>query len=97
MSRLFVAVMFLAALALVTTAVAQPPETVNFQGTLKTSGGMAVPDGNYNLTFRIYNQSVGGSPLWTEVQNVAVSGSLFNVILGLANPQVQLPTSPDHL
>jgi hypothetical protein len=86
MSRSFVAIMFLAVLAFVTTAMAQPPETVNFQGTLKTSGGMAVPDGNYNLTFRIYNQSVGGSPLWTEVQNVAVSGSLFNVILGLANP-----------
>jgi hypothetical protein len=86
MPRSFIAVMLLAVLALVTTAVAQPPETVNFQGTLKTSGGMAVPDGNYNLTFRIYNQSVGGSPLWTEVQNVAVSGSLFNVILGLANP-----------
>jgi hypothetical protein len=88
MPRLLIAVMLMLmpALALVTTAVAQPPETVNFQGTLKTSGGMAVPDGNYNLTFRIYDQAVGGAPLWSEVQNVAVAGSLFNVILGLANP-----------
>ncbi len=65
---------------------AQPPETMNYQGALTDAGGLAVPDGNYNLTFRIYDQAAGGAALWSEAHNTTVTGTIFSVILGSANP-----------
>ena len=59
-----------------------PPETISFQGALRDSVGSLVPDGDYNVTFRIYDVSSGGSALWTEEQTATVSGSVFSTILG---------------
>ncbi len=40
--------------------------TVNFQARLETAAGAIVPDGYYNVEFKLYNVSSGGSALWTE-------------------------------
>jgi hypothetical protein len=40
--------------------------TVNFQARLQTASGGIVPDGNYNVEFKLYSASSGGSALWTE-------------------------------
>lgn len=40
--------------------------TINFQARLKQSSGAVVPDGYYNVQFKLYSASSGGSPLWTE-------------------------------
>jgi hypothetical protein len=58
------------------------PKTMSYQGVLKNVDGTLVPDGNYSMTFRLYTVSTGGSALWTETQTAAVSGGIFNVILG---------------
>ena len=44
---------------------------MSYQGLLRTAIGNVVPDGNYTLTFRLYNVAAGGAALWTEAQTLA--------------------------
>lgn len=71
-------------------------KTINFQGRLLRASGAVVPDGNYNLQFRIYQDGTGsaagnpnGSLRWTEshINNntgsgVKVKNGYFSVTLG---------------
>jgi hypothetical protein len=60
-------------------------QKMNYQGLLTSSGTPYT--GTRSLVFRIYDQSSGGSMLWTETQgSVAVSNGIFNVVLGSVNP-----------
>ncbi|HEY4964739.1 MAG TPA: hypothetical protein VIH90_08695, partial [Candidatus Saccharimonadales bacterium] len=62
--------------------------TVNFQARLESSDGAIAPDGNYNVEFKIYSSSTGGSALWTEgylnsaSHPVVVSNGYLTVNLG---------------
>ncbi len=47
-------------------AVAATSSTLNFQARLMTGTGGIVPDGFYNVEFKIYSASSGGAALWTE-------------------------------
>lgn len=61
----------------------QAQASLSIQGILKKSNGVAVEDGTYNITFRLYSAPVGGSALWTEIQNgVEVSSGIYSTILG---------------
>ncbi|MFH1194658.1 MAG: hypothetical protein V1720_03025 [bacterium] len=64
----------------------QVPSTMSYQGILADNSGVPVPDGNYNLTFRLYNTANGGSPVWEEGQLLPVSKGVFNAILGSVIP-----------
>lgn len=64
----------------------QIPQTISYQGVLTDAGSDAVPDGNYNVTFRLYEVATGGTPLWEEAQLIAVTSGIFNVILGSVIP-----------
>jgi hypothetical protein len=59
---------------------------INYQGKLMDSSGSAVSDGTYNLEFKLYTASTGGSPIWTETRTtsnrVQVTTGLFSVLLG---------------
>ena len=56
---------------------------LTYQGLLKNSSGDPVPDASYNITFRIYNTSSGGSALWTSsVTSVTTAGGYFTDQLG---------------
>lgn len=80
-------------------AVPSTNKTVSFQGRLLTPGGAVVPDGSYNIQFKIYQDGAGtavnnpgGSLVWTEsyINNNANSGVLvkngyFSVSLGSIN------------
>lgn len=68
------------------TALGQIPQTMSYQGVLTDAGGAPVPDGNYSLTFKLYEVASGGSAVWSETQTVAVSEGIFNAILGSVNP-----------
>lgn len=61
---------------------AQVPRLISFQGTLRDDDGTLLPDGNYDMTFRIFNVEMGGEYLWEESRTVAVTGSMFSVALG---------------
>lgn len=64
----------------------QVPQTISYQGVLTDASGNLVSDGSYNLTFKLYDVTSGGTPLWTETQSASVSGGIFNVILGEGTP-----------
>jgi hypothetical protein len=71
---------------------AQIPPTMSYQGLLTNASGVPVADGNYSLTFKLYNTDLGGSPLWTETHpSVAVIKGIFNVILGSGGSPLTLP------
>lgn len=58
------------------------PDTVGFEGQLTNSSGQPVADGNYTITFSLYEVPSGGTVLWSETQSVAVSDGLYSVQLG---------------
>ncbi|MFQ5641432.1 MAG: tail fiber domain-containing protein [bacterium] len=60
----------------------QIPQTISYQGVLTDAEGNPVVDGDYTLTFKLYETATDGTPLWTEQQTVTVSNGLFNAILG---------------
>ncbi len=64
----------------------QVPQTINYQGVLTQPSGQPVSNGNYNLTFRLYDAAVAGTELWIEVQIIPVENGIFNVILGDVTP-----------
>jgi hypothetical protein len=71
-------------------ASAAPNNTINFQARLLTNTGALVPDGNYHIEFKIYDQSSGGTLHWTETRStgnlVAVKNGYISVALGSVNP-----------
>ncbi len=76
------------------------PQLINYNGTLTDASGNPVPDGNYDVTFTIYDAPTGSNVLWTEVWNatttkVIVADGTFNAMLGAHTP---IPTSffADH-
>lgn len=56
--------------------------TLSIQGIIQKSNGAAVDDGNYDLTFKLYPNLSGGSPVHTETQNVSVIGGIYSAELG---------------
>ncbi len=59
------------------------PGVINYQGRLLTPAGGAYTDGVYNIEFRLYEESTGGSSgLWARVYPVYVKDGYFNVMLG---------------
>lgn len=61
---------------------AQITPTLSIQGILKKSNGVAVEDGSYSITFKLYNVSSGGAALWNETQSgVEVSNGIYSATL----------------
>ena len=48
---------------------AQNSREISVQGFLKDGNGKAVPDGEYDITFIIYNAASGGQALWQAVKS----------------------------
>jgi len=70
------------------TAYADSASTVNFQARLQTAAGAIVPDGDYNVEFKLYDDATlgGAHLLWTETRTgantVAVKNGYLSVNLG---------------
>ena len=65
------------------------PTTMNFQGRLLDTTGTPVADGLYNMQFKLYDASSGGTLLWSEIREnngsdyrVQVTNGLFTTKLG---------------
>ncbi|MFW6210404.1 MAG: hypothetical protein ACOC4E_02865, partial [Patescibacteria group bacterium] len=65
---------------------AQPTPTINYQGKLTDTNGLAVPNDDYDIRFRLYDAASGGTALWSETRTggdqVSVTDGLFSVMLG---------------
>ncbi|MGB3023177.1 MAG: hypothetical protein WBB39_00005, partial [Candidatus Saccharimonadales bacterium] len=70
------------------SATAAIPSTMNFQGRLTDSTGTIMPDGLYNMQFRIYTVPTGGSATWSETREVSGSDYRVQVTNGLFSTQL---------
>jgi hypothetical protein len=63
-----------------------PPPLVRFAGVVPASAG-AEPGGTATLTFAVYADQQGGTPLWTEAQTVTLDAvGHYAVVLGSTQP-----------
>jgi hypothetical protein len=61
--------------------------TLSVQGILKKANGVAVDDGTYSMTFRLYTAESGGTAIWSENQsNIDVSSGIYSATLGTVEP-----------
>lgn len=67
------------------------PQMLSYQGKLTDTLGVPVPNGDYSVAFRLYDVPSGGSPFWSETQNVATRDGLFAVLLGSVTPISAVP------
>ncbi|MCK6693881.1 MAG: hypothetical protein L6Q97_17505, partial [Thermoanaerobaculia bacterium] len=65
---------------------------LSVQGLLKKSDGTSLPDGNYDLTFRFYADSIAGSSLEAITINTEVNGGVYSAVLsGFTNLTFAIP------
>jgi hypothetical protein len=69
------------------------PQMLSYQGKLTDTLGQPVPNGNYALTFRLYNAPTGGSAIWSEAQTIMAKNGLFSVLLGSVTPIGSVPAA----
>ncbi|MCB9738056.1 MAG: hypothetical protein H6747_02235 [Deltaproteobacteria bacterium] len=70
-------------LAFTSPATAATPTTSMLEGVLTSSGGSAAADGDYDITFSIYDAQTGGTKVWSEGPvKVKVAGGRFAHALG---------------
>ena len=62
---------------------AQVPSTINYQGYLTNSSGVAL-DGSYTLTFELFDAATAGASMWGPETHtsVPVARGIFHVALG---------------
>jgi len=69
-----------------------PPALLNYQGFLTDAGGNPV-DGEWQMTFRIYDSSEGAQAFFEQSESVMPDVGVFSVLLG-AEPDNALPVGP---
>ena len=62
------------------------PRVLNYQASLLDENNEPIADGGTPVTFRIYEDEFGGSPIWVEIQDVNSVDGFVNVYLGTQNP-----------
>jgi hypothetical protein len=62
------------------------PQAVQVQGVLTDGTGNPVTDGTYSLILTGWDDSTGGTLLWTENKTIQTAGGLFQVILDGEGP-----------
>ncbi len=60
---------------------AAAPTTINYQGFLTDSSGVAI-DGSHSITFKLYTALTGGSELWTSTKTITVTKGIYSTVLG---------------
>jgi hypothetical protein len=84
MKRLLTSFVLLLCLVSLQT-LAQIPEIITYQAQIVNSNGVIIPDGNYEMTFKLYNSETGGTALWTETQTLGVANGVVDVHLGFSS------------
>ncbi len=75
-----VIISFVLSLFIISLAGALPHE-MNYQGYLTDSNEIPL-DGDYLMSFALYDVQEGGSSVWAESQTVNIENGIYNVILG---------------
>ena len=61
------------------------PRRISYQGLITKSDGSPTDDGSYEILFKVYDTADGGSPIWTENQEVTVNNGIISTVLGNTN------------
>ncbi len=62
------------------------PGRFHYWGLLLDAEGNPYPDGDYRLTFSLYELPTATTPLWSEARVVPIRNGLISVTLGVQNP-----------
>ena len=91
-------VLIICIILIFSTSMADIPKILNYQGRVTDSGGSPIADGDYTMTFAIYDAASGGTSLWSSGDvTVTVSNSVFSVFLGESpQPSLDLDFSMDY-
>ena len=89
----FISLLAFSSLLFVVTipAMAQVPETIGYQGVLTATDGSPLSDGDYSLTFSLYETATEGTTIWTENQTVSVVSGVFSTLLGQTESLSTIP------
>jgi hypothetical protein len=74
------------AVAAAAPAIAAVPATLQLEGVLTTTGGGAVVDGPYKLTFALWDAETAGTKLWSDTADVTIAGGRFIATAGAGTP-----------
>ncbi len=82
-STKIIVLVFLAALGalLITACAAGLVPQMSYQGVLTDENGQPI-NGTVQFTYRLFNTGSGGSELYSQTENVAVTNGLFNSVVG---------------
>ncbi|MDI6827109.1 MAG: hypothetical protein QME62_01345, partial [Armatimonadota bacterium] len=59
------------------------PDYISYQGKLVNSAGLPVPDGTYQVQFKLYKSETETTPVWTSsISNVYTTGGFFTTQIG---------------
>ena len=74
------------------------PQIINYQGKVTDSGGSPVADGDYSMTFTIYDDETSGTSQWSSgSMSVTVSNGIFSVLLGdTGQPTLDIEFDDDY-
>jgi len=77
---------------------AEIPQVLNYQGKVTDTGGVPVSDGDYSMTFTLYDAETSGTSLWSSGgMTVTVSGGVFSVLMGdTGQPALSLDFDEDY-
>jgi hypothetical protein len=86
--KLMLSVVFLFLICMTSKTHAAVNKQINYQGKLTNTSGWAVPDGNFDMRFKIYDAVTDGNLLWTGTHTTAngnpitISRGIFSTLLG---------------
>ena len=79
--------LFISSLIILSISVfSQIPKVISYQGILSDASGNPKPNGNYSITFSLYDVLSGGSALWSETKTISIKKGLFSTLLGDETP-----------
>lgn len=84
--KIFHAIIILSIFLVLSSASAQIPRTLSYQGVLTDNVGQPKPDKDYAFKPCLYESGAGGSPIWCEEKTLPVKNGLFATILGGQTP-----------
>ncbi|EKE10737.1 MAG: hypothetical protein ACD_15C00206G0001, partial [uncultured bacterium] len=86
--KIWVIMAIIAVFSFFQTSWANINKEINYQAKLTNNQGVSVANGNYDMVFKLYTVSSGGTAIWTgnytaaNGNPVAVSNGVFSVLLG---------------
>jgi hypothetical protein len=77
---------------------AEIPQVISYQGKVTDMGGIPIADGDYSITFTLYDAATSGTSLWSSgALMISVSGGVFSVLLGdTGQPVLDLDFDVDY-